>query len=343
MKKKKTAKRKDAKTVRLGLIGAGGISGAHINAVNKIEGAKFVAVCDLREKAARERAKLAGGAKVYTNYEKMLDREELDAVYICTPPTVRRGPIEAAVERGLPVFCEKPAANSVETAREISDFIERRRGGVTVGYVLRHMEIVGRLMELLADDRIAIISSRYVCPVTLNYIEGNPAALWFYKMEISGGPIMDQATHSMDLIRYYAGEVAEIATFGTNKFLEKSEDYTVEDSYAVAMRLTNGAAATHAHTWAHARWGHTHAIFGAKRAYLLDIVDGSLTVTEGAIETIFKPAEDIFFSQAARFVEMVALGDFSASRSTYADATRTLLLTVRCLDSMNARSFVAVE
>lgn len=329
-------------TVKLGFIGAGGISGAHIEALNKVEAAEIVAVCDVKEDAARARAKLAGAKSVYTDFEKMLDTETLDGVFICTPPNVRLGPIEAAVSRGLPVFCEKPAADSVETAQRICGVIEKHGGHVTVGYVLRYMKTVDRLTGLLADDRISLICTRYVCPMTLDYIEGRPAPLWFYKREISGGAIIDQATHSMDLMRYYAGEVREVAAFGTNKFLEKNGDYTIEDSYAVAMRLVDGTAATHAHTWSHNQWGHVHVIYGTKRSYVLDVNAGSLTVREGETETVYRPTEGFFNVEDPRFVEMVASGDFSTSRSTFADATRTLALTVRCLESVDAGTFVKV-
>jgi len=223
-------------TVRIGLIGAGGIAGAHLEALGKIEQARVVATADIKEDAARERARLAGGATPYTDCNEMLDSEKLDAVFICTPPTARFEPIEASLKRGLPVFCEKPASNDLEAAEKTCEMIDRLGGHVEVGYVLRHCKTVERLRELLADDRITFISTWYACPMTLNYLKGNGAAAWFYKQEISGGALMDQATHTLDLVRYYAGEIVSVAACGTNKFCPKTDDYTVDDCNAVVMR-----------------------------------------------------------------------------------------------------------
>ena len=80
-------------TVRIGLIGAGGISGGHVDAMGKIEQAKIVAVCDIDRGRAEIRAK-AAGAQVFTDYREMLDKVKLDAIWLCTPPNVRAEPIE---------------------------------------------------------------------------------------------------------------------------------------------------------------------------------------------------------------------------------------------------------
>ena len=328
-------------TVRIGLIGAGGIAGAHLNALAQIDEARVVATADIKEEAARNRAKLAGRARPYTDFNEMLDKEKLDAVFLCTPPTARLEPIEASLERGLPVFCEKPASNNLAMAEKTCEVIERLGGHVEVGYVLRHCKTVERLKELLADDRIAFISTWYACPMTLDYLKGKGAAAWFFKQEISGGALMDQATHTLDLVRYYAGEAVSVAACGTNKFCPKTEDYTVDDCNAVVMQLADGTVATHAHTWTHEKWRHMHVICGEKRSYHMSPGD-SLTVRESDTETVYKPPEELFVAEDRRFVEMVAKGDFSASRSNYRDATETLKLTVRCLEAIRSARFEAV-
>jgi len=322
-------------TVKLGLIGCGGISGAHLTSLAQVEKAKVVAACDIILERAEDRAKIAGGAAVYELFDEMIDKEDLDAIYICTPPTVRREAIEAAVKKGLPVFCEKPASNDLATAEETCAIIDKYGIHVEVGYVLRHFKTVERLKEMLADDRIAFICTWYACPMTLDYLKGTAMAPWFFEQEISGGAIMDQATHTMDLMRHYAGEVVSVAACGTNKFVPKKEGYTVDDSNGVVMVLEDGTIATHGHTWAHGKWDHFHIIYGEKRSYRLDIA-GTLTVVENDVETVYKPTEGIFVTEDSRFVDMVEKGDFSASVSDYHDATKTLKLTVRCLEAIQS-------
>ena len=71
--------------VRLGFIGTGGMASAHMNNLKNFNDVKFVAMCDVSEDRAKQRAEEFGG-NAYTDYQRMYDSEELDAVYICTPP-----------------------------------------------------------------------------------------------------------------------------------------------------------------------------------------------------------------------------------------------------------------
>ena len=87
-------------SVRIGIIGAGGIAGAHINALEQIDGADVVAVCDTNAENAADRAKLAGADAVFDDFNEMLAKVDLDAVWVCTPQTVRAEPIEACIANG---------------------------------------------------------------------------------------------------------------------------------------------------------------------------------------------------------------------------------------------------
>ncbi|MBN2302438.1 MAG: Gfo/Idh/MocA family oxidoreductase [Lentisphaerae bacterium] len=327
-------------SVRIGLIGAGGISGAHLSALAEMNDVVVTALADVNPENAAKKAKMTKSAAVYTDYNQMLDKEKLDAAYICTPPTVRFEPIRACVSRKLPVFCEKPVAVSVEEAEKTLALIKKSGVHVEVGYVLRHLKIVQKLKNMLKDDRIASVSSLYACPIGLDYLAGRPAAAWFYKQEISGGGLVDQATHTFDLIRYYAGEPVSVATCGVNKFCPKTDAYTVDDSNAVAMTTSDGTVVVHCHTWYHQTWRHTHIICGEKRLYTLDIA-GSLTVVEGDTKTVYSPnpPDNGYFLEGRFFVDMVKKGDFRDSISDFDDAVKTFKLTQKCLVSMKSGKF----
>src|SRR5437867_4391892 len=102
--------------VRLGFIGSGNIAGMHAEKLAAIGQASIVAFSDV----VPERAKLMAdryAARAYGHFELMLDKESLDAVMLCTPHQTRLEPIKAIAARGLPLFCEKPPAFTMEDAR----------------------------------------------------------------------------------------------------------------------------------------------------------------------------------------------------------------------------------
>ena len=110
-----------ATPLRIGLIGAGWIATDHVFVLRKL-GHDVVAVCDIDlERAAKVAPE---GARVYAAWEKLLDIEEVDAVWVATPPLLHRAPAVAAMERGLPVFLEKPIARTLEDANAIADAAE---------------------------------------------------------------------------------------------------------------------------------------------------------------------------------------------------------------------------
>src|SRR2546421_10607656 len=88
-------------TVRVGFIGCGGIAQGHLRALQEHPHAAVVAVCDVNRQAA-ERASERSGAAVYTDYQSMLARDDLDAAYLCLPPCAHGESDLAVVRRGLP-------------------------------------------------------------------------------------------------------------------------------------------------------------------------------------------------------------------------------------------------
>ncbi len=318
-------------TVRIGLIGAGGIAGAHINALKQIPQAKIVSVADIDIEKAKQRADSVE-AKAFDDFEEMLDKVQLDGIWLCTPQNVRAKPIELAIEKGIPVFTEKPVADTLETARAIAQKIEASNHPVAVGYVLRYMKIVEKARELIANDNIAIVNSVYCCPMSLEYKAGKSVRNWFFKKEISGGPIGDQATHLFDLLRFLKGEITDICAIADNYTHPKTDEYTIEDVYAIAFKFADGSLGTHSHTWGHNRWISAITLFGENGKYVLDF-SGTLTYTINDSEPVTeKPEDNAMYNEDKAFVEMIEQQDFSAIRSTYSDGVKTLELTQKCIE-----------
>jgi len=110
------------KEVRLGFIGLGHIvKSSHLPALSGlVESGEVVlkAFCDLNEETLQARAAEYGVEATYTSYEEMLDREELDAVYVCLPPTLHGDQVPMVAAKGLHVFVEKPPSLVMSQALE---------------------------------------------------------------------------------------------------------------------------------------------------------------------------------------------------------------------------------
>ena len=99
--------------IKIGIIGLGGIAGAHIAAYRRLPEVKIVAAADSFGKEARSYEMIKDSdVKIYTDYKEMIQCEELDAVDICAPSHIHKELSIYALNCGLHVLCEKPMATS---------------------------------------------------------------------------------------------------------------------------------------------------------------------------------------------------------------------------------------
>ncbi len=106
------------KVLNVGLVGAVGRGGSFANSFT-VNGARIHAVCDIQEDKLDACAERLGASEAYTDYDEMLARSELDAVFIGTPMPLHVPQSVKALERGLHVLCEVPAAVSIEECRTL--------------------------------------------------------------------------------------------------------------------------------------------------------------------------------------------------------------------------------
>ena len=135
-------------TIRIGFVGAGGIAGRHLGNLLGFGDVRVAAVADpVLERA--EAAAARAGARAYADHRAMLDGEDLDAAYVCTPPFAHGAPELALVERGLPFFVEKPLGADLATAEGIAAAVETCGLVTAVGYHWRYLDTVEEVRGLL--------------------------------------------------------------------------------------------------------------------------------------------------------------------------------------------------
>ncbi|HEX8376113.1 MAG TPA: Gfo/Idh/MocA family oxidoreductase, partial [Geminicoccaceae bacterium] len=219
-------------TTRIGLIGAGGIAGRHLGNLLGFEDVRIVAVTDPafdRAEAAAGRA----GARAYADHRAMLDREDLDAAYVCTPPFAHGAPELALVERGLPFFVEKPLGADLATAETIAAAVAARGLVTAVGYHWRYLDTVEEVRSLLAGNPARLLTGYW--------LDAIPPPVWWRREEQSGGQIVEQATHILDLARHLAGEVEEVYAAASRFPRADYPDSDVADVASATLRFASGA------------------------------------------------------------------------------------------------------
>lgn len=330
--------------IKAAFIGVGGISAAHLRCLQARKDVKIAGLADPNRANAEKRQAEFGG-DIFADYRAMLDQTKPDAVWLCTPSTVRREPLLDCARRRIPVFCEKPVERRVPVGAAIAAELARLKARVQVGYVFRTIPLVAVLRKQMRGDRIHLIQSFYGCGISLSM--AMPA--WFYNKKLSGGALADQATHNFDLLRHLFGEVRNIRGMRQNPVRPQRGNYTVEETLGALMMFESGVIAAHLHTWVGDSWRNEIALSGEKRFYRIQPARGLLTVegqpTRSANDPVAgkggagaqprpfryeQPPQSIYGYENQVFLQQVQSGDWSKNPCSYADGLKTLELTTAC-------------
>jgi myo-inositol 2-dehydrogenase / D-chiro-inositol 1-dehydrogenase len=228
--------------LRIGFLGAGGMSRRHSGNLETLRGVEVVSFCDQCSKkdAAATSEQITGGRAVaYDDFDAMLNEQALDALYVCIPPGAHDGQVEKAARHGIHLFQEKPTAIDAKRAASQTRAIEKAGVIGAVGYMCRQGHAVRKLKGMIEDGsagRPTLFTGRFFCNS-----EHNP---WWRNVDVSGGQVLEQAIHTYDIAIHLLGQ-PEVATgFADNLCHTKMKDYTVEDTSVSAIRFANGAMAS---------------------------------------------------------------------------------------------------
>jgi len=312
------------KEIKIGFIGCGGNARGHMRTLTNMEGARVVATCDLVEDLAKSAAEASNAEAYYTNHKVMLERQDLDAIYLSLPVFAHGEPELDTIARGLPFFVEKPVAISMEIAKRVEESVEKSNTITCVGYQLRYSGSADIAKEILSDKTINMVAGKYWCGSG----RGSPDR-WLRQMSKSGGQLVEQATHTIDMIRYIAGEVTEVYALQTNRVLPEID---CPDVNCLTFRFANGALGSLSATWAFdpADWSNANVLDILYEDKLLHWEGGRVTITGGGEkEEKSQPGRSI----DAVFVEAVRNSDPSIIRSPYSDAVKSLAISLAANES----------
>jgi len=238
-------------------------------------GSRLVAGADPWPSALAEfDRRLGGGMGLHADWRALLDRRDVDAVFVTAPDHLHEEMVSAALEAGKAVYAEKPLAITLEGCDRILRTARATGSRLYVGHNMRHMPVVLKMREIIESGAIGRVQAVW-CRHFINY--GGDAYFrdWHSERRFTGGLLLQKGAHDIDVIHWLAGARTDwVSGMGrlsvydrcarrqaprTERFSARfddahwpplaledvSPDVDVEDHSMVMMQLANGAQASY--------------------------------------------------------------------------------------------------
>ncbi len=218
--------------IKFGLVGAGAIAKAYVQAFKSSNCGELVAIADVRPQAAADLAKEAN-CPSYDSHQAMFAGAEIDALIICTPPVTHLEIALAAIKQGINVLCEKPLSIDSLSARKMLKASQKEGVLLTMASKFRYVEDVIKAKDLVASGaigEIVLFENAFTSRVDMS-------SRWNSDPKISGGGVLiDNGTHSVDITRYFLGSLAKVQVVEGKRIQELS----VEDTVRIFIKSNGG-------------------------------------------------------------------------------------------------------
>ncbi len=224
--------------VGVGIIGCGNIAPIHAQSMVEIESAKLVAVSDVVEANAKKLTDRFP-ADIYTDYNEMLQRDDIQAVSLCVPSGLRADIAEACAKAGKHILAEKPLEVTTERIDRVIKAVDA--AGVKLGCIFQY-----RFADGPAHVRKALDSGRFG-----KLVLGDAYFKWYRSQEYydsgawrgtrkldGGGVLMNQGIHQIDLLLWFFGPVKTVTA---QTALVGHTNIEVEDLACAMLTFENGA------------------------------------------------------------------------------------------------------
>ena len=230
----------ETKTIRWGFIGCGEVTEKKSGpAFNLVEGSTVVAVMSRNAAKAQSYAERHGVKRWYTGAQRLIDDEEVNAVYIATPPSTHATYAIMAMKSGKAVYVEKPMASNYEDCCRINRIAEKTGVPCFVAYYRRCLPYFEKVRDLVADGavgKVVNVQIRFaVPPRDLDYNSKNLP--WRVQPDIAGGGYFyDLAPHQIDLLQQMFGPITQAEGMKANR----GGLYDTEDSVSACFMFDCG-------------------------------------------------------------------------------------------------------
>lgn len=317
---------------RIGFIGAGGIAHRHFGILEQFDDVEITGIADVDPDRAAEAA-TRFGARSFTDAEAMLTALELDAVYICVPPFAHGAPERSVIAQGLPFFVEKPVALDLDTADEIAERIDAAGLVTAVGYHWRYLDTLDEVRGLLALNPARLLSGYW--------LDATPPPVWWWHADQSGGQMVEQVTHLLDLSRYLCGEVDRVYGLAGHSARDDYPGLDVPTVSSASLLFANGAIANFSSTCL-LGWNHRVALHLFADRLAIELTDRDVMIDVGRGRPVRGAQTDPVWQEDRDFIDAVQ-GKENRIRCPYAEALKTHRLALAVVESVRSGLPVSVS
>lgn len=308
--------------MKIAIVGAGWAANRHLEKLVEEKNLEIVGHVSPITNELESATKRWGG-RGYKTVNNLLKHEQVEAAWITVPPAMH-GDIEfELLDKGIPIFVEKPLSADRETANEIGRKILEKGVIAAVGYHWRAMNTIPEVNNFLRENPARMVLAAWH--------DSTPPPAWWQVQKTSGGQIVEQATHLFDLARYLIGEATVVDSIGCVNQRPAYPGSDIADVSAALVSFSNGVPGIFSAT----------CILGSPiDIYVKIVCEGTMitiTQTEVTFETsnekrMIRVVDDPFLSEDRAFLKAIKANDQAMLFSSYEDALKTHALCHDVLD-----------
>jgi len=242
------ARDSEKQLLRFGIIGCGRIAPYHVQALLRVPNVQIVALADVVAERARhlaeELAKVAAQLEVaappvnvYTDYRRLLERPDVDAVTVCTPSGLHPEIGIAAARAGKHVLVEKPMSLTLAGADRLIAAARENQVKLGVSFPNRFNPTVVKLRQAIETGRFGRLSHGVASVRWHRSPEYYSEDAWRGTWALDGGALMNQAIHDIDLLQWMMGSVVRVSAFAATRY----RPIEAEDVAIATLQFADGS------------------------------------------------------------------------------------------------------
>lgn len=307
--------------MRLGIIGAGAIAARHLAIMPEADPAVEIAAHLSRRLARAEEAAARFGGRAFDDLEAFIGEGKLDAALVTVPPAEHGAVERALLAARIPFIVEKPLGIDAAGPEELAVAIGAAGLVVAAGYNWRALDTLRAVRELLAESPARMVLGRFHI--------GTPPAPWWRFEAASGGQMLEQACHLIDLARYLVGEGRLIGAAGSFGPLPGFADGDIAGASAALLQFGEVPGVITATSLLPNGPGAELRLICLGREIVITLA--GIEIIEGPERRRLESRSSSYMRQNRRFFGAVRSGRADDLFSSYADAlpTHRLCLEIR--------------
>jgi scyllo-inositol 2-dehydrogenase (NADP+) len=226
--------------INVAIIGAGRMGITHYSIINSHPDVEIKAIVETSSMVSSIVKKYIQNINVYSDYNDLFEKEELDAVLISTPPALHYPVAIASAEKGIHVFCEKPFTTDKNKARDLTNIFNDKGLISQVGYVNRFNDIFKTVKQYVDSELIGNVIRFKTEMYSRTITKSDDGNTWRDSRESGGGAVYEVASHAIDLVNYIIGKPDRVKGTSLTSIFSKH----VEDAVNATFLYKKGISGT---------------------------------------------------------------------------------------------------